>query len=74
MYDFSTREARVKFIAEMESSAYSGTDADGGEVVVFIQKGVGMEVQTEHKNKPGWLECVFYDQDGFQEGVRYKRV
>lgn len=71
-YDFSTREGRALFIAEVESCLYNGTNVDGEAVFVFQQQNVGMETWTIHKKKPNWFEVIHYDSFGDQEGITYK--
>lgn len=73
-YDFATREGRARFIAEMESSLYGGTNVDKEAVLVFQQQNVGMEVWTIHHAKPRWYEVVHYDSVGNPEGVTYEPV
>lgn len=65
-YDFAASEGRARFIAEMESSMYGGTNVDHEEVLVFQQQNDGMEVWTIHQNKPDWYEVVHYGSDGNQ--------
>lgn len=73
-YDFATQEGRARFIAEMASSMYGGTNVDGESVLVFQRRNVGMETWTIHTAKPNWYEVVHYDRDGYQEGVTYESV
>lgn len=70
----STREGRQKFIDYAESGIYSATTAEGEPVYVFLDKGKGMTVKVQHKEKPNWYECIYYDELGFQEGVSYEPV
>lgn len=70
--DFSSREARAKFIHNNESGIYEGKNVDGEYVMVFLQNSIGMTIKTRHTSKPRWFECVSIDSDGFQESVTYE--
>ena len=60
-------------IKECDSwDGYTGTNEDGEEVWVFIQKNQGMTVKTKHHAKPLWWECAHYSADGLCEGVTYE--
>lgn len=72
MYKLDTRESRYDFIRNNKSSIYSGTNEDGEEVIVFLQQNEGMEIWTKHHAKPMWYEVVYYDSEGWSEGVSYK--
>lgn len=63
--DFSSEESIKKFIREMDSDLYEGKYIDGKEVIVSIQKGVGMKV-TSDSNNPKILKIMDYsiDEDG----------
>ena len=71
-YDMTTSKGRQKFIEETPSGIYTGTNADDEHVEVYVDQGCGMTVKTVHKEKPNWFECVYYDEDGWQEGVSYE--
>lgn len=72
--DFSKREIRAEFIKNTESGLYSGTNVDGEEVIVMLEKGKGMDVYTIHKEKPRWYEVIDYDETGERLSVRYEPV
>lgn len=63
--DFSSEESIKKFIREMDSDLYQGKYVDGEEVIVSIQKGVGMKVMSD-SNNPNILKIIDYsiDEDG----------
>ena len=67
-----TREDRARFIAENESSIYTGKNIDNEEVIVMLQQNEGMIVKTRYDNKPQFLECLEYDDGGFQTSVSYE--
>lgn len=69
---FNTREARAEFIRNAESDCYTGRTEDGREARVFLQKGVGMNVMLEQRDKPNWWEVISYDADGYQDGITYE--
>jgi hypothetical protein len=74
MFNFETREGRVEFIHNNESSLYEGKNIDGEQVIVMLQKGEGMDVKTRHHNKMNWWEIIEYDAEGFQVGVTYEKT
>jgi len=62
-----------KIIEECDSwDGYHGTNVDGDEVWLFVQKDQGLVIKTKHAAKPKWWECVSYDADGDPEGVTYE--
>lgn len=71
---FDDREVRKKFIETVESGIYFGTNVEGEDVQVLVDRGKGMAVKTNHKEKPLWWEVVEYDSEGFQESVSYRHV
>ena len=73
-YDFTTKEGRQLFNAEVESGLYGGINADKEPVLVFQQQNCGLDVWTRHHAKPNWYEVVMYDSEGYQEGVTYKHI
>lgn len=73
-YDFSSFEGRAKFIAENESSIYTGENEDGEPVMIVLEQGEGMTIKTRHAEKPRWWECVEVDKDGFQTCTAYEPV
>ena len=73
-YALDTCESRQRFIQEMESGIYTGTNELGEPVQIFLDKGIGFTVKVQHKEKPKWYECIHYDEFGFQEGVSYEPV
>lgn len=52
-----------KFIAENESNIYTGKNVDGQDVMIRLDKGKGMLVET--LNSKGWWEWNEYDESGF---------
>lgn len=60
--NFENIEEIKKFIAENESNLYSGKNVDGQEVMVRLEKGKGMIVET--LNSKGWWEWNEYDEYG----------
>lgn len=71
-FHLTTFANRCRFINTMESDLYVGKNVDGDEVQVRLQKGVGIEIWTRHKEKPKWWEVVAFDELGFQVSVTYK--
>lgn len=69
---FDTEEGRAEFIRTAESGLYTGKTDAGLEVRVFLDKGEGMKVYREQPTKKEWWEVVYYDADGYQEGVSYE--
>lgn len=63
-------EERAKFIAENESSMYGGKNEEGEEVVVMLEKGLGMDVHTYQSN--GWIRVDEYFEHGLIVGTTYK--
>lgn len=72
MIDFESQNGRKEFIHNTESGLYEGTNIDGEKVLIMLERKVGMDVKTQKKNKPKWLEVVEYDSDGFQLSVSYE--
>lgn len=60
--DFTKRETRKEFVNNTESGFYSGKDLEGKEVIVSLEKGVGMDVK--YLNSKGWYEGLSYDHNG----------
>jgi len=72
-FDPGDRNQVKKMIDECDKwDGYAGTNVDGEEVMVFVSQGQGMKIMTKHHEKPRWWEVVFYDADGFQEGIAYE--
>ena len=67
-----SRAERAKFIEDYESSIYTGKTTDGREVIIFLQQGEGMKVLYAQREKPNWWEVVYYDANGYQEGISYE--
>jgi len=65
-YQFPDNASRAKFIAEMESSIYMGTNEHGEQTFIFLEQGDGMVVKVIHEDRPNTFECVEYDSDGRQ--------
>lgn len=59
---FDNVEEIKKFIKENESNLYTGKNIDGQEVMVRLEKGKGMIVET--LNSKGWWEWNEYDEYG----------
>ena len=57
------------FIHNTESNLLGGKNVDGEEVVVSVQKGVGMTVRTFQSNK--WIRVDEYDENGIRESESY---
>ena len=71
-YDFTVAQGRAEFIADTPSGIYPGKNVDGDDIMVFVQRGEGMEIKTRHADKPRFWECVSYDAYGWQESVSYE--
>lgn len=71
-YNFENLSNRKKFINEMNSGIYSGVTSEGEDIIILLDKGEGMEVKIRRLNKPNWYECIYYDENGFQEGISYE--
>lgn len=61
---FDNPEEIKKFIAENESNIYSGKNVEGQDVIVKLEKGKGMIVET--LNSKNWWEWVEYDESGLR--------
>lgn len=61
----------VNDILSKPSGLYSGTDADGNEVVINRQKNLGFIIMTPTHD--GWYECKEYGESGMLEGVYYEK-
>lgn len=72
LLEIDTVEGRYKFIHCVDSGIYTGTNVDGEDVIIEIQKGKGMNIWTIHAEKPNWWEIVEYNECGGQESVSYK--
>ena len=59
-------EVRKNLIHNTESGWYPSVNEDGEDVLVMLDKGVGMDVRTEQSN--GWIRVDSYDADGYFEG------
>ena len=53
---------REAMIEELESGMYGGTNEDGADIIVLVEKGIIMEVLTFQAN--GWLRSDEYDARG----------
>ena len=53
---------RSAMIRELESDMYGGTNEDGADIIVLVEKGIIMEVLTFQEN--GWLRSDEYDARG----------
>lgn len=71
-YKLDTASERAKFIQDTDSGIYLGTNEEGEEVIILLDRGKGMTVQVRHAEKPKWYECIHYDVNGWQEGVSYE--
>lgn len=49
----------IKFIQNCESDIYTGTDSEGNDITLSVQKDVGMRISTYQDN--GWIQIVDYD-------------
>ena len=56
------RKERSAMIKELESGMYGGTNEDGADIIVLVEKGIIMEVLTFQEN--GWLRSDEYDARG----------
>lgn len=63
--DFTDLDARKEFITNTESNLFTGKNVNGQEVIVGVDKGVGMTVKT--LNGKGWYEGVGYGSDGYRD-------
>ena len=54
-----------------KSGIYTGTLESGQEYILYRQEGMGC--RTSLQTSKGWFEIVYYDEDGYPEGVEYKR-
>lgn len=61
--NFDSPEEIKKFISENESSLYTGKNVDGQDIMIRLDKGIGMLVET--LNSKGWWEWNEYDESGF---------
>ena len=53
---------REAMIEELESGMYGGTNEDGADIIVLVEKGIIMEILTFQEN--GWLRSDEYDARG----------
>ena len=63
---------RANFIANTNSGTYKGTTEADESCILTLQKGEGMIMKIQRKEKPEWFECIEYDNDGCQIGVFYE--
>lgn len=68
--NFNNIEEIKKFIAENESNLYSGKNVDNQDVIIRLDKGKGMIVET--LNSKNWWEWTEYDESGFIVGQGVK--
>lgn len=61
--DFDKLDEIKKFIAENESNIYSGKNVDNQDVIIKLEQGKGMIVET--LNSKNWWEWTEYDESGF---------
>lgn len=68
--NFDNVEEIKKFIVENESNLYSGKNTDNQDVIIRLDKGKGMIVET--LNSKNWWEWTEYDESGFivSQGVK----
>lgn len=57
-----TKESISKVIRETESGLYTSSNENNEDLVVRIERGVGMEIDYLQKN--GWTRTHEYDADG----------
>lgn len=62
--DFSKREVRQRFIRNTESGLFLGKDYEGREVIVTVERNIGMSVV--HLNIKGWYEGYEYNSQGLR--------
>ena len=72
MYIGKNEKERAEFIAKTASGVYDGTTEDGEFCLLHLVKGESMVVKIQRKTKLDWLECIEYDDEGFQVGVFYE--
>ena len=60
--NFDNVEEIKKFIVENESNLYSGKNTDNQDVIIRLDKGKGMIVET--LNSKNWWEWTEYDEIG----------
>ncbi|MFS0878219.1 hypothetical protein [Solibacillus isronensis] len=63
------RKELIAFMQNTENGMYGGKNADGERVVVLVEAGEGLEIETFQAN--GWIRANYYDNDGFSEGETF---
>lgn len=59
--DFSDDDQLIDLILDTECGLYEGTNSDGEEITISVQKNVGIRVRTYQNN--GWIRINDYDLD-----------
>lgn len=64
--DFSNVAEIKRFILEHEFNIYTGKNVDGQDIIVKLDQGKGMIIET--LNSKNWWEWIEYDEAGFVVG------
>lgn len=64
--DLNNLDEIKKFILEHESNIYTGKNVDGQDIIVKLDQGKGMIIET--LNSKNWWEWTEYDEAGFVVG------
>jgi hypothetical protein len=67
---FSDILSRRDFIQNTESGIYGGVNEEGENVMVFVDKGRGMDIRTFQSN--GWLQVLDIDENGIIQGELFE--
>jgi hypothetical protein len=63
---FSDIKTRKAFIDNTESGMYGGKNEEGEDVMVMLDRGVGMDIYTYQSN--GWVQVLDIDENGAIQG------
>lgn len=67
--DLENDNTIIEFINTMESDLYTGKNSEGEDIVVAIQKNVGMKISTYQKNN--WIRI---DEYTIRNEVNYQYI
>lgn len=63
-----------KALIEKGADDLKGKNSQGEDMQVFVAKGKAMRVDRKEKDNENWVEVIYYDADGEEEGVEYKHI
>jgi hypothetical protein len=74
MIKLDTKEQRKIFIQNTESNIYSGKNINNEEIIIYLEKGKGMDIKTKRHEKKKWYEVIEYNNNGHQISLSYEPV